>query len=65
MSDHYSPKTVGYSSMVSKANQPYSVDSWEIRDSAKWESGSVASVESVATMNTASSVNPTPGEELL
>jgi hypothetical protein len=53
-------KDSGYSSMVSKkAHQPNLDDGQEIHDSAKWESESVASVRSLATMNTISSVNPT------
>jgi hypothetical protein len=51
-------KDSGYSSMVSKAQRPIPDDGQGMRDSAKWESGSVASVQSLATMNTISSVNP-------
>ncbi|KAH6681483.1 hypothetical protein B0J14DRAFT_556902 [Halenospora varia] len=53
-------KDSGYSSMVSKmAHQPNPNDCQEIRDPAKWESESVASVKSLATMNTISPINPT------
>jgi anion-transporting ArsA/GET3 family ATPase len=53
-------KDSGYSSMVSKkTHQPNPDDGQDIHDSAKWESESVASVKSLATMNTVSSVNPT------
>lgn len=52
-------KDSGYSSTVSKTHQPNLDDGQEIRDSAKWESESVASVKSLATMNTISSINPT------
>lgn len=52
-------KDSGYSSMVSKTRQLNFDEAQEIRQSAKWESESVASVESLATMYTVSSVDPT------
>jgi hypothetical protein len=52
-------KDSGYVSMVSKTQSPTPHSGQGAHDSAKWESESVASVRSLATMNTVSSVNPT------
>jgi len=51
-------KDSGYSSMVSTTQRSTPDDDQGMRDSAKWESGSVASVQSWATRDTMSSVNP-------
>jgi hypothetical protein len=51
-------KDRGYYSMISRAQRPIPGDGQGIGDSAKWETGSVASVQSLATKDTMSSVNP-------
>lgn len=49
----------GYSSIASNAGQANPDETQRIRDPANWESRSVASVRSLATMDTDSSINPT------
>ena len=51
-------KDSGYYSMVSRAQRPIPGDGQGIGDSAKWETGSIASVQSWATRDIMPSVNP-------
>ena len=51
-------KDSGYYSMISRAQRPIPGDGQGIGGCAKWETGSVASVQSWATRDTMSSVNP-------